>query len=81
MLELFHAIADPASARVRRYVVERELEAVVRFRNLTYPEVEADFRSRGGEAPPALWDGERLYQGAEAAIARLARELDLGRAS
>jgi hypothetical protein len=81
VLELFHQIADAGSARVRRYVVERELETQVRFRNLTYPEVQADFSARGGTTTPAVWDGERLYQGAEAAIARLTRELDLGRAT
>jgi hypothetical protein len=79
LLELFHRIADEGSARVRRYVVDRELESQVDFRNLTYPEAEADFVARGGTVAPAVWDGERLYQGAEAAIARLARELDLGR--
>jgi hypothetical protein len=81
MLELFHRIADPGSAKVRRFVVDHELGEWVRFRNLTYPEVEKDFLARGGKDAPALWDGERLFQGDEAVIARLKAELDLGRAS
>lgn len=78
--ELFHAVADPSSARVRRYVVEHELEEAVRFRNVTYPEVQADLTARGGAGTPALWDGGRLFVGADAAIARLAAWRDVGRA-
>lgn len=77
--ELFHSVSDPSSARVRRYVVEHELEPVVRFRNVTYPEVVADLTARGGRDTPALWDGERLHQGADAAIARLDAYRDVGR--
>lgn len=77
--ELFHSVSDPSSARVRRYVVEHELEPVVRFRNVTYPEVVVDFTARGGRDTPALWDGERLHQGADAAIARLDAYRDVGR--
>ncbi len=80
-LELFHVVADPGSAKARRYVTEHELERLVRFRNLTYPEVEADWRARGGTTTPALWDGQTLHQGAEAVISRLAAEKDLGRSS
>jgi hypothetical protein len=69
--ELFHRLADPASARVRRFVSESGLEEEVRFRNLTYPEVQRDFEARGGRSAPALWDGQVLIEGAEAAIARL----------
>lgn len=78
--ELFHRIADPGSARVRRFVVERELETAVQFRNLAYPEAEADFTARGGKSTPALWDGQQLFQGADAVLARLAAHLDVGRA-
>ncbi len=72
-IELFHAIGDAGSAVARRFVVEHGLEEKVRFRNLHYPEVEADFRARGGTTLPALWDGTRLAEGEEAAIAALAR--------
>jgi hypothetical protein len=77
--ELFHRIGDPGSARVRRFVSEHSLEGDVRFRNLVFPEVERDFTDRGGKLAPALWDGERLIEGAEAAIARLKAYLDVGR--
>ena len=80
-LELFHRIADAGSAKVRRFVVDHELEKWVRFRNVGFPEVEQDFRAHGGREVPALWDGEKLFEGDEAAIARLKAELDLGRAS
>jgi hypothetical protein len=78
-LELFHVIAHAPSARARRYVVDFALEDRVRFRNLTYPEVEADFTARGGHTPPALWDGTHLHQGAEAVLARLQAVVNLGR--
>lgn len=80
MFELFHAISDPGSAKVRRYVVEHSLEAEVRFRNVTYEEVQRDLTARGGTQAPALWDGERLVLGADAIIARLAAHADVGRA-
>jgi len=31
-----------------------------------YPEVQHDFKSRGGHQVPALWDGERLHEGLKA---------------
>lgn len=78
--ELFHAIADPSSARVRSFIVDRELLAHVRFRNVSYPEVQADLSARGGGAQvPALWDGSVLLTGAEAVIARLTAHADIGR--
>ncbi len=77
--ELFHAIADSASAKVRAFVVEHELVEAVRFRNVTYPEVMAELTARGGGATPALWDGARLLTGAEAVIARLRAHADVGR--
>lgn len=79
-LELFHAITDPGSAKVRKYVVDHELAEYVRFRNVTYPEVVADLTARGGGATPALWDGKTLITGADAVIARLAAHSDVGRA-
>jgi hypothetical protein len=70
ILELFHAIADEGSAAARRLVTERNL-AQVRLRNVYYPEVTADLEARGGNATPALWDGERLIQGTDAVLAHL----------
>lgn len=78
--ELFHAIADEGSARARRYVLEHDLKDAVRFRNTSYPEVVADLTARGGKDAPALWDGERLFQGVDAIIARLDAHRDVGRA-
>ena len=69
MIELFHATNDEASAHARRRVTELGLE--VRFRNIFYPEVQADFAARGGTRLPALWDGEKLIQGEEDVLAAL----------
>ncbi|MDP1823427.1 MAG: hypothetical protein Q8L48_09300 [Archangium sp.] len=80
MFELFHAISDPGSATVRRYVVDHELTEAVRFRNVSYDEVQKDLTARGGTSTPALWDGEKLISGAEAIIARLVAHGDVGRA-
>lgn len=80
MFELFHAIADPGSARVRQYVVDHELTEAVRFRNVTYEEVQRDLTAHGGTTAPALWDGEKLFTGADAIIARLVAHSDVGRA-
>lgn len=79
-LELFHRLDEPNSARVRRWVVEHGLLDRVRFRNVIYPEASADFAAHGGSDTPALWDGARLFSGAELVIARLEATLDLGRA-
>lgn len=79
MFELFHAISDPGSARVRKYVVDHELAESIRFRNVTYEEVQKDLTARGGTTAPALWDGEKLFTGAEAIIARLIAYADVGR--
>lgn len=79
--ELFHAIADASSAKVRRFVVEHDLGADVRFRNTSYPEVVVDLTARGGGPLPALWDGTNLVTGADAIIARLQAWQDVGRQS
>jgi hypothetical protein len=79
LLELFHRLDEPRSARVRRWVAEHGLLEAVRFRNVVYPEASADFASHGGSDTPALWDGERLFTGADLVIARLQAALDLGR--
>lgn len=76
--QLFHQIADEGSARVRRFVVEHDLLEAVQFRNVFYDEPAKRLAELGGRAP-ALWDGERLFVGADAAIARLRAHLDVGR--
>jgi hypothetical protein len=75
--ELFHAIGEASSAAARRFVLDQTLGEVVRFRNVTYPEVQADLKARGGTSTPALWDGARLVTGAEAVITRLRAWLNL----
>jgi hypothetical protein len=70
-VELFYVIADADSAAARREIMAGPHLSAVRFRNLFYPEVQADFAARGGVAPPALWDGERLHAGIDAIRARL----------
>jgi len=75
--ELFHAIGDASSAAARRFVIDQGLEEVVRFRNVTYPEVQVDLKARGGASTPALWGGGQLVTGAEAVIDRLRAWLNL----
>src|SRR5262249_26319925 len=70
-VELFYTIADAASATARRTVLDRGLKETVNFRNMYYPEVEADFRARGGTRLPALWDGATLHQGLDAVLRAL----------
>jgi hypothetical protein len=81
-LELFHVIVHPGCSRVRTFVVEHELTEAVRFRNLFYGEHLEALQSHGASEAdlPCLWDGERLFKGADACIARLQAQLDLGRA-
>ena len=79
LLELFHRIADPPSATARLFVTDHALEDRVHFRNVAFPEAEAAFRAHGGHTTPALWDGTRLHQGAEAVVARLLAVVNLGR--
>lgn len=69
--QLFHAIADAASARARARVVERGLEGRVQFRNVHYEEAAAALRERGGARLPSLWDGAKLHEGEEAVLAFL----------
>ena len=65
-MELFYEIADAASAEARKLVMASGRKDEVKFRNLYYPEVRADFTARGGTRPPALWDGRELHQGLDA---------------
>lgn len=80
-LELFHAISNTGSARVRKYIDEHDMLGSMRYRNVIYPEVLSDLVAHGGseQSVPALWDGEKLFTGAEAVIARLDAHRDIGR--
>jgi hypothetical protein len=77
--ELFHAIADSSSAKVRKFIVDHELARFVTFRNVTYDEVKRDLEARGNLPTPALWDGVKLISGAESILARLVAYADVGR--
>ena len=59
---------------VRKFITARGLLDKIRFRNIAYPEVKADFDARGGRSLPALWDGGAFTYGAEEIIARLQSE-------
>jgi hypothetical protein len=78
MLELFHRIAEPDSAQVRKLVLDVGLDGQVQFRNVAFPEAAAAFHSHGGTQTPALWDGKRLYQGQRDVTARLRRRREGG---
>jgi hypothetical protein len=62
-IELFHATNDADSAAARKHVVDRDLVDKIRFRNIFYAEVQADFSAHGGTTLPAIWDGQRLVSG------------------
>ena len=63
-LVLYHRLADPVSASVRVWIVERGLKSRIDFQNIENEGAEA-FSALGGGAVPALWDGARLYVGAD----------------
>ena len=65
-LILYHRVADPASASIRRLIVDRGLKSRIDFQNADTDGAGA-FAGHGGRAVPALWDGRRLHEG-EAAI-------------
>ena len=71
MIELFHATNDVGSAAARKRVVDRALVDKIRFRNVFYPEVQADLDARGGKTTPAIWDGSKLIEGRDAVLAFL----------
>ena len=75
-MELFYTIADAACAAARKTILAAKLKDRVTFRNMYYPEVQHDFKLRGGKELPALWDGTTLHQGlkaVEAIVATLPR--------
>lgn len=61
-LTLYHRIADPDCAAVRRTIVERGLKPKIDFQNVLTDAADA-FAKHGGERVPALWDGTVLHQG------------------
>ena len=69
-LVLFHRLADPGSARVRAWIVERGVKSRIDFQNVD-TEGAAAFAALGGGGIPALWDGRRLEHGADAILLAL----------
>jgi hypothetical protein len=70
---LFHRIADPACAAVRREIVARGLKQRIDFQNLHEDEAAALFARLAGAEVPAIWDGSRLVSGRDAIAAWLRR--------
>jgi len=64
-LVLYHRLADPDSAAIRAWIVERGLKPRVDFQNVDTEGADA-FAALGGARVPALWDGERLHEGGDA---------------
>lgn len=71
-LVLYHRIADPDCAEVRRTIVERGLQERIDFQNVL-TDGAAGFTELGGERVPALWDGKTLHEGRAAVLAALDR--------
>ena len=69
-LVLYHRIDDPESAALRRRVVELGLKPSIDFQNVDTEGADA-FAAHGGRRVPALWDGTRLHEGKDAALAVL----------
>jgi len=70
--ELFHRISEPDSAAARRRVSARALGDRVELRNVAFESHAGALAARGGGgSTPALWDGERLYQGLAAVLEAL----------
>ena len=62
------------------FIEDNAMEEFVRLRDVAIEEVRAELGSRLGAVVPALWDGQHLHEGAEAAIARLVAFMNVGRA-
>lgn len=69
--ELFHEIVGEENMRVRREIVARDLKSRIGFRNVYFEGHRARFVELGGSRTPALWDGARLHEGAEAVLRAL----------
>ena len=80
MLELFIVPGDRGSEKVGVFVLDNYLDDLVTLRDASDPATAATFRARGGALLPALWTGEELISGAEAAMAYLQRFTNIGRA-
>lgn len=80
MFDLFYEEGDPASAKVRAFIEDHQMGDFVRLRDVALDEVRLEWERRGGRGAPALWDGQRWYEGAESALARMRAFLDVGRA-
>jgi hypothetical protein len=65
---------------VLAFIEDHAIQEFVRLRDVAREQARGDLERLGGTAIPALWDGERLHEGAEAAIARLLAFLNVGRA-
>jgi hypothetical protein len=70
-LELFHRLAEPASAAARKLVVDLGLADRVSFRNVGFDSHRDALAAHGGAQTPALWDGARLHVGLDAVRAAL----------
>jgi len=68
---LFHRLDDPASAAVRREIVDRGLKSRIDFQNVDSADGKVMFAARGGAAIPAIWDGDRLRSGTDAIVSWL----------
>ena len=64
-LVLYHRLADPDSAAVRAWIVERGIKPRIDFQNVETEGADA-FAALGGVRIPALWDGARLHEGVDA---------------
>ena len=80
MLAIFYQEGDGGSARVLTFIEEHGIQDLVVARDIAFADARAAFDRLRGSSTPALWDGERMHQGAEAVLARLMAFLNVGRA-
>lgn len=62
---LYHRLPEPASARIRKLIVESGLKHEFDFRNVHYDAHREALAAFGAEATPAIWDGKELVSGEE----------------
>ena len=80
MLELFYRERERGSARVLAFIEEHAIADRVLTRDVAQADAREGWYRLSGSTTPALWDGERWYEGAEAVLARLVAFLNVGRA-